>query len=363
MEITRRVFESQQQRRFGTSNPERMKLAFWEWMVRSSEDARPHDWSQAPAVHTPYALRKSFGQDGDYSKGPIWNFDRMGATRTPHLDGRMICIAGEHEDHYDPDFCIYNDVIVLDLSGSVEIYGYPKDVFPPTDFHSATLLGDRVIVIGRLGYLDERHPGTTPVFFLDLASYRMEPRPSHGELPGWIFRHEAEAGPDGIVIRGGEVFEEIDRTPRLRRNFDDFLYDFGTGCWKRLTNRKWRQFSIRDEEGKHFMKGRPFRGCCGMEGESWKGESLDIPDFEDPFLYVEAVCPGRFEYETVVSEEFSLEDRIVVAGIPVSIRVECFAIEVIVEGDMGGAMATALAEDIKAGVEAETGRPCVLEKY
>src|SRR5690242_19887179 len=109
MEITRRVFESQEQRRFGASNPARMKFAFWEWMVQSSEDARLRDWSADPSEHTPYALRKFFGQDGDYSKGPIWNFDRMGATRTPHPDGRMICIAGEHEDSYDPDFCIYND--------------------------------------------------------------------------------------------------------------------------------------------------------------------------------------------------------------------------------------------------------------
>ncbi len=363
MEIARKVFERQQQRRFGASNPERMKLAFWEWMVRSSEDARLHDWSEAPAVHTPYALRKFFGQDGDYAKGPIWNFDRMGATRTPHPDGRMICIAGEHEDHYDPDFCIYNDVIVLDLTGCVDIYGYPKEVFPPTDFHSATLLDDRLIVIGRLGYHDERHPGTTPVFALDMANYRMEPLSSHGELPGWIFRHEAEAGPDGIVIRGGEVYEEIDRSPRLRRNFDDFLYDLGSGSWKRLTDRKWRQFSIRDEEGKPFMKGHRVRGCCGMEGESWKGESLGIPDFEAPFLYLEAVCPRNFEYEAVVSEESSLADRIVVAGIPVSIRIECFTIEVVIEGDMDYSMATAIAEDIRAGVEAETERPCLLERY
>ena len=161
MRITRKVFESQQQRRFGASNPERMPLAFWEWMIRESEDARLRDWSadNQPALHSPYALRKTFGQDGDYSRGPIWNFDRMGATRTPHPDGRMICIAGEHEDYYDPDFCIYNDVVVLGLDGSVEIYGYPKDVFPPTDFHTATLLGDSVIVIGRLGYMGMRHPG------------------------------------------------------------------------------------------------------------------------------------------------------------------------------------------------------------
>ncbi len=367
MKITRKVFEAQQQRRFGTANPERQPLAFWEWMIRSSEDSRLRDWSldDQPAKHTPYALRRFFGQEGDYSKGPIWTFDRMGAMRTPHPDGRIICIAGEHEDHYDPDFCIYNDVVVLDLDGSVSIYGYPKDVFPPTDFHTATLLGDRVIIIGRLGYAEDCHPGTTPVFALDLNSYRTEPLPSHGETPGWIFRHEAELGPDGIVIHGGEVWEEHSGEVQIRRNFDDFLYDPGSGGWKRLTNRKWRQFSICNEENKVFMKGQPFRGCSGMEGESWKGEALETPDIEETFAYIlpEALFPPHFEYETVFSEQFSQEERIVVAGIPVSIKVECFSVEIVIEGQMEEAQAVALVQDIKESIEADTGLRCVLKSY
>jgi hypothetical protein len=35
------------------------------------------------------------------------------------------CIACEHEDHYDADFYIYDDVVILDLDGTVAIYGYP----------------------------------------------------------------------------------------------------------------------------------------------------------------------------------------------------------------------------------------------
>ena len=43
MEITRKNFESGRQRRFGTANPERMQLAFWEWMIRRSEEDRLRD--------------------------------------------------------------------------------------------------------------------------------------------------------------------------------------------------------------------------------------------------------------------------------------------------------------------------------
>jgi hypothetical protein len=370
MEITRSIFESQRQRRFGTANPERMRLAFWEWMVRGSEDARTRDWNaeRDPSVlgHTPTAARGYFGQEGDDSQGPIWNFDRMGATRTPHPDGRMICIGGEHEDHYDPDFCIYNDLVVLDLDGSIEIYGYPRDVFSPTDFHTATLVGDRVIVIGRLGYPEERHPGATPVMALDLATYRIEKLPSHGELPGWVFGHAAEFSHGVITIRGGEVFEEKDGEPRIRRNSNDFAYEVGTGLWKRLTNRNWWQYEIKDEGGKAFMRGPRFRGCCSLDDEQWKGEpEEEESNVDGPLLYVmpEALLPRNFRYETVWSDEPSLEDRILVAGIPVSIKMGPFSIEIVVEGEMDEAMADELAQDIREGVEADTGRRCFLKKY
>ncbi len=369
MKITRSIFESQRQRRFGASNPERMPLAFWEWMVRGMEDARLRDdWfeEQDPTVlgHNPTAVRTYFGQEGDYSKGAIWNFERMGGTRTPHPDGRMICVGGEHEDHYDPDFCIYNDVVILDLDGSIEIYGYPKEVFPPTDFHTATLLGDRLILLGRLGYAGERNPGTTPVFALDLTSYRIEELPSLGELPGWIFGHEAEFLHGIITIRGGELYEEKDGKALIRRNFDEFAYEIGTGTWKRLTNRKWRQYSISDEDKKVFMRGPRFRGCCSMEDEPWK-EPIEEELEDDTFIYVmpEALFPKSFAYETVASDDPTLGERIIVAGIPVSIQMSAFFVEIVVEGEMNAAMADELAEDIKESIEADTGRKCILESY
>lgn len=55
----------------------------------------------------------------------------------------------------------------------------------------------------------------------------------------------------------------------------------------------------------------------------------------------------REPYETVWSDESSLDERILVAGIPVTIRIETFSIEVVIEGKMDEDMANALAEDIR----------------
>ena len=69
----------------------------------------------------------------------------MGQSQTELPDGRLICVAGEHEDSYDPDFHIYNDVVVFDPSGEYEIYGYPQNVFPPTDFQVVLTLERQAI--------------------------------------------------------------------------------------------------------------------------------------------------------------------------------------------------------------------------
>jgi len=63
-----------------------------------------------------------------FSVGPAWCFERFGKSETTLPEGRVVHIAGEHEDHYDPDFYIYNDVIVIGRDGSIAITGYPREI-------------------------------------------------------------------------------------------------------------------------------------------------------------------------------------------------------------------------------------------
>ena len=58
-----------------------------------------------------WQARTTFGdtrEDSEDWDQPVWCFIRYGATRTKIPDGRIVCIGGEHEDSYDPDFYIYN---------------------------------------------------------------------------------------------------------------------------------------------------------------------------------------------------------------------------------------------------------------
>lgn len=155
-------------------------------------------------------------------------------SETPLPDGRTIFVGGEHEDYYDPDFYIYNDVIVRHSDGRIEIYGYPRDVFPPTDFHSATLVGDAIILIGSLGYMNERDAPRTPVYRLDLLTYRIERLDTGRPNPGWIYGHTAELVGNTIRIRGGKRHEVAGSEKRLVANAQAFELQIDRFRWKRV---------------------------------------------------------------------------------------------------------------------------------
>ena len=207
-------------RRFGASNPERTDEPFWIAMIRSGVDA----WSAG----------QHFGETRACQREPIWCARRFGQSLTFLPDGRIVQIAGEHEDHYDPDFCIYNDVFVHGTDGSISIWSYPEESFPPTDFHTATLVDDVIYVIGSLGYRGTRRYGTTPVFRLEVGSWRIERLSVSGDGPGWIHGHRATPlGPGGIRVTEGYVLVQRDGKEAMEKNDAAFVLDLESRRWRR----------------------------------------------------------------------------------------------------------------------------------
>lgn len=210
-------------RRFGSANPERMEISFWRAMVRCG-------W-------TGYQAARQFGDSSFDRNNPVWSHHRHGMSLTPLPDGRFIQIAGEHEDHYDPDFCIYNEVIIHDGKGGFEILGYPEEIFPPTDFHSATRVGEWIYLIGNLGYpyIREAFGGETPVFRFHIDSGRMERVATQGDSPGWIHDHRAEWIDGCIRIRGGKVIHVDGEGARETIDLEGcYSLDLSTGIWGKV---------------------------------------------------------------------------------------------------------------------------------
>ena len=239
MSITAEQFAAQRHPVRGRSNPEPMDKPVWTWLVETGLNA--------------YKAAAMFGAPPAHAVGPGWCFERFGCSRTQLPDGRILRIAGEHEDYYDPDFYIYNDVIVRHPDGRIEIFGYPEDVFPPTDFHSATLVEEQVWIIGNVGYPQQRRPGTTPVHSLSLDTLAIDSVSTTGEPPGWIHRHTATFCPEagGIVVRRGIV--ELADGAGLRDNIDDWLLELPSLRWRRLTHRPFQQWHVRRKDAEPLM--------------------------------------------------------------------------------------------------------------
>jgi hypothetical protein len=189
---------------------------------------------------------------------PGFTFYRVGRTETKLPDGRIVYIGGEHEDYPFPDFFIYNDVVVIrghsdgrakaeaemeaDLIDcgarlghdprqlnnmrkdgmemiihhavavkgaapeEIDIYGYPTDVFLPTDFHTATYYKDEtsgneyIYIIGGLGYKDSPHRHTTLTHRLDLSDFSIRRMETSGDAPPPVKQGYAKKHGDVIVF-------------------------------------------------------------------------------------------------------------------------------------------------------------------
>jgi ankyrin repeat protein len=209
-------------RRFGSTNPELMNCEFWKAMVRSGEAA--------------CGARVTFGDDENFEDEAVWSFYRFGKSITELPDGRIIEIGGEHEDSYDTDFCIYNDVFVHHGNGRFDIYGYPESVFPPTDFHTATLVGDVIYIIGCLGYDGTCRSGETPVYKLHCDTLQIEAVATSGDKPGWINSHKAiysrDSQTDTIYIFGGKVIQINGDKEEYLQNTKTYCLDLSTMVWE-----------------------------------------------------------------------------------------------------------------------------------
>jgi hypothetical protein len=99
-------------------------------------------------TNNPTKITYNFYKDEEYY--PSYTTNRYGTTCT-NVNGVLYFIGGEHEDYYDPNFFIYNDVIKIE-DRKVTIYWYPRDIFPPTDFHASVYLNGFIWIFGNIGY-------------------------------------------------------------------------------------------------------------------------------------------------------------------------------------------------------------------
>lgn len=361
--VTRELFLKWRSPRVGTSNPERMNNPVWEWLVK----CRINAYQATERLKGPSAL----------NAGPGWCFDRFGQSSNQLPDGRVVFIAGEHEDSYDPDFYIYNDVVIQHPDGRIEIFGYPRAVFPPTDFHSATVVSNRIVLIGNLGYPDERRPGKTPVMILDLGTFAISAVQTSGTPPGWIHDHKAILSEDSSTItiqrgkldRGGEDISLVE-------NIDDWRLHLSDWRWERLTERRWPRWEVSRKDGElnHLFeyqqavwaKQIPELGKAGGEIARMKKE-FQIPSLAEVLgkppdleLFARLYKPSVAHEELAKSEDEYNVYRIIVEGVVVRYVEQVTSIQMTVEGELPQKTLDTLTRDLLDKFSALENVPCEL---
>lgn len=316
-----------------------MDNPLWEWLARTRTNA--------------YHANAMWQGPSSCSAGPMWCFERFGQSSTELPDGRIIHIAGEHEDHYDPDFAIYNDVVVMQPGGTVSIFGYPREVFPPTDFHTATLVPGRIVLVGSLGYPKDRIPGATQVLELSLDTMAVQRIETHGDAPGWISDHRAtlSAAGDAIVVNGGQVFTGA--ADPLWENIDTWELDLSRWTWARRTRRGWPQWTYMraDRRPSHLWQ---MRHALWLREANWRDEFakdmqrlVSAIGFEPDLDLVRTLyCPDASAIEQPPSGEEPDIVRVFIGGVTVKFKEDHSSIEALVEGQLPPATLEALQRSV-----------------
>ena len=354
--VTPDLFREWRTPRFGNANPQKLNSKVWEWLVHS----RLSGYASTQMMNGPSAMRA----------GPTWSFDRFGQSVTASADGRTVYVGGEHEDHYDPDFYIYNDVVVTHLNGAVDFYCYRKSDFPPTDFHTATLVGEKIVIIGGLGYVEERIPEYTQLYVLDLGNFEMYKPESTGKSPGWIHSHNATLSEDhrSIIVTKGKVVTGDGRS--LRENIDDWKLKVDDWHWERLTQRNWTQFEIRrkDKMNLHLFEIRTTLWSLMLnlkeeyqEGMSRLSEGLgyqpDVKGIKD--LYHFDMEHGELQKDEDVYNVF----YIAVEGVRVRFTEELQGLQVVIEGGVSDEKVSLIKRQLMDKLSILENSPCELEEY
>jgi len=179
--------------RYGTDNPTQVDSNFWKQAIAQR--------------HCAYTIEKKYCTEDSFKNYPIWCFERYGQSLNK-VNGKEI----------------------------------PKDIFPPTDFHTATLVDEEtLLIIGSLGYSKDRQTGITPVYSLNINSFQITKVNTTGENPGWIYEHRSIVSKDNktVKITGGIIQRE-----HLWDNLDEWELDLQTSTWSRLSHITWPRWKL-----------------------------------------------------------------------------------------------------------------------
>lgn len=219
--ISKKVYREWREPRFGEWNGQPLTNPVWQWLIEEKPEPS--------AADTLFRLR-----DTD-SLGPAWTFNRVGASETALPNGQILWAGGRHGEPGDPNYYVYNDLVVKKPEGEFSVLGYPEAIFPPIHSHSATLVSNYILLIGGLGGPESEPSETTRIQAIRIEKFGLHPWSGVGPGPGAIYGHTAKLSDNKLWIEvSGGFIQSPDgsSTPNSKR----WRLDLDTLYWTELAD-------------------------------------------------------------------------------------------------------------------------------
>jgi hypothetical protein len=109
----------------------------------------------------------------------VWTAEREDALLFTLADGCRIQIGGRISAYGDDekDAWVYNDIIVRNPAGDVEVYTYPKAIFPPMETLVGARHAGRVVMVG-MARAEDGAEWRLRVLIVDVNTFEIMPAPS-----------------------------------------------------------------------------------------------------------------------------------------------------------------------------------------
>ncbi len=228
---------------------------------------------------SPYHIRQHLEKLGYTIEQPIWTFlSRMGQSKTLLPDETKVFIGGEYEDFYDPDFRVYNDIVIQKPDGEIQLWNYSLEQFPATDFHVAHYdkNSHSIFLIGNLGYPETRKEGITQVLKVNLKTMNIEQLACFGKMPSWLNHHEMKViNDDELEFKNGYLIKE----KKYLRNLYTWRLSLRTLEWTFPEQTLFDHWTLKSVH----LYGFPFHECHSL---LWDEEYCENEKFEQTKLEI-----------------------------------------------------------------------------
>ncbi len=169
--------------------------------------------------------------------------EKTGQSQTSLPDGRKVFIGGTLASNEKSS--TYHDIIVKYPDDELQIIHYSPHIFPSISFHTATLVSDKIWIIGGVNNLHKFTSQHTSVYQLNIHNFNIQYVEIRNNI-NLIAQHTVTLKNNQLIVSTGKVW--LDTAMIWWENIDTWALNLTTFIWKNITKRRWQCFAVKRKD-------------------------------------------------------------------------------------------------------------------